>query len=37
VGKRLASQLGADLLPLPNGKSPLHLLVIAGPATLALG
>ncbi len=37
VGKRLASQLGAALLPLPNGKSPLHLLVIAGPATLALG
>lgn len=37
VGKRLASQLNADLLPLPNGKSPLRLLVIAGPATLALG
>jgi transcriptional regulator with XRE-family HTH domain len=37
VGKRLASQLRADLLPLPNGENQLHLLVIVGPATLALG
>ena len=37
VGKRLASQLNADLLPLPNGSSQLRLLVIVGPATLALG
>jgi transcriptional regulator with XRE-family HTH domain len=37
VGKRLASQLKAVLLPLPNGKDQLRLLVIVGPATLALG
>jgi transcriptional regulator with XRE-family HTH domain len=37
VGKRLASQLEADLLPLPNGNNQLRLLVIVGPATLALG
>lgn len=37
VGKRLASQLKAALLPLPNGKDQLRLFVIVGPATLALG
>jgi transcriptional regulator with XRE-family HTH domain len=36
VGKRLASELNADLLPLPNGKNQLRLLVIVGPANLAL-
>jgi len=36
IGERLARQINADLLPLPNGKSPLQLLVIVGPATLAL-
>jgi len=36
LGKRLASQLKADLLPLPSGKDQLRLFVIVGPATLAL-
>lgn len=36
LGKRLASQLKVDLLPLPSGDSPRRLLVIVGPATLAL-
>ena len=36
LGKRLASQLTADLLPLPSGRDPLRLLVIVGPATLTL-
>jgi transcriptional regulator with XRE-family HTH domain len=37
IGQRLADQLGGvDLLPLPNGKSPLRLIVIVGPANLAL-
>ncbi|MHB8059324.1 MAG: LytR C-terminal domain-containing protein [Gaiellaceae bacterium] len=37
VGKRLANELKADLLPLPSGNDPLRLLVIVGPATLTLG
>ena len=37
LGQRLAGQLKADLLPLPSGNDPLHLLVIVGPATLTLG
>jgi transcriptional regulator with XRE-family HTH domain len=36
LGARLASQLKADVLPLPSGKDELRLLVIVGPATLAL-
>jgi hypothetical protein len=36
LGKRLAGQLTADLLPLPSGNDPLRLLVIVGPATLTL-
>jgi transcriptional regulator with XRE-family HTH domain len=35
LGKRLAKQLTADLLPLPSGNDPRRLLVIVGPATLA--
>ena len=34
LGKRLANQLEADLLPLPSGNNPRRLLVIVGPATL---
>jgi len=37
LGKRLADELKADLLPLPSGNDPLHLLVIVGPATLTVG
>jgi transcriptional regulator with XRE-family HTH domain len=36
IGERLAGQLGVDLLPLPHGQSPLRLVVIVGPANLAL-
>ena len=36
LGKRLAGQLTADLLPLPSGNDQLRLLVIVGPATLTL-
>jgi transcriptional regulator with XRE-family HTH domain len=37
LGQRLADELKADLLPLPSGNDPLHLLVIVGPATLTVG
>jgi len=36
LGERLASQLTADLLPLPSGTDQRRLLVIVGPATLTL-
>ncbi len=35
LGRRLATKLKADLLPLPNGNDPLRLLVIVGTATLS--
>jgi transcriptional regulator with XRE-family HTH domain len=36
LGTRLAGQLGVEVLPLPQGKNPLRLIVIVGPANLAL-
>jgi hypothetical protein len=36
LGERLAGQLGVEVLPLPLGKNPLRLIVIVGPANLAL-
>jgi transcriptional regulator with XRE-family HTH domain len=36
IGQRLAGQLGVDVLPLPSGRDPRRLVVIVGPANLAL-
>jgi transcriptional regulator with XRE-family HTH domain len=36
IGKRLAEQLGVELLPLPDGTNPLRLVVIVGQANQGL-
>jgi transcriptional regulator with XRE-family HTH domain len=35
IALRLAKQIGADAKPLPGGTDPRHLVIVAGPATVA--